>query len=199
MKRVGAQIRTHEADLNELDAILGDGEHGFNLCRAFGLVEDSMRNWADLSLAELLRQTGMTLLSAGGGAGTSFYAVGFLSAARAAPAGQTADVVVVADMLREALDAICQRGKAEPGDKTMVDALAPAVEAFEQAAAQRADLHKAWLRATAAAKAGMERTKDMIGSRGRSLYAGERGRGTPDPGAVSTYLFFEAVGGVPAD
>lgn len=193
--RVSTSITAHEAYLNELDAVVGDGEHGVNLSRAFSRVVQRLGAGYPEALDELLRLIGMELIAAGGGAGTTFYGIAFVSASKLAKGRASIDGDLLGTMLSTGLAEIRRRGAANPGDKTMIDALVPGVAAVEAAVAGGAGPCAALTAGARAAREGAAATKDMIGRRGRSVYAGERALGTPDPGATSAYLMLCALAG----
>jgi phosphoenolpyruvate---glycerone phosphotransferase subunit DhaL len=189
-------VQTHAQYLNDLDAVVGDGEHGVNLARAFRRVQDKLPDIPDDNLGNLLKGVGRELISAGGGAGTTFYGAAFLAASKVAGATTEINGALLAEMFSAALEDIQKRGGASPGDKTMIDSLIPAVENFKQSLASGNNLEEALQSAAGGAKAGALETKQMLGKKGRSLYAGERALGTPDPGAASAYLIFSALAGL---
>lgn len=196
VQNAGDKIQTHAQYLNDLDAIVGDGEHGINLARAFKRVQDKLPDIPDDNFGNLLNSIGRELIAAGGGAGTTFYGAAFLAAGKVAGTAAEIDAALLANMFSAALEDIRKRGGARRGDKTMIDALEPAVENFQQSVSEGNDINEALQSAAAGAKAGAIATKQMLGKRGRSLYAGERALGTPDPGAASAYLIFSAIAGL---
>ncbi|NCD19100.1 MAG: dihydroxyacetone kinase subunit L [Actinobacteria bacterium] len=177
-------------DLIELDRAIGDGDHGENMDRGFTAVVARLDPPpADVPAA--LKLAAATLISTVGGAAGPLYGTAFLRAAAAAPAQLDADAV--AAVLAAALGGIVARGKAEVGDKTMVDAWSPAVEAASAAARAGAG-PAAVLRAAAdAAAAGALATEPLVARKGRASYLGERSAGHRDPGAQSTALLLEAA------
>jgi dihydroxyacetone kinase-like protein len=195
VEHVSDVIQLNESYLNELDAIVGDGEHGFNLNRAFARVKNKLAELSDNQISDLLRGIGMELIASGGGAGTTFYGTAFLAASKIAGNSEFIDKDTLEEMLSAALKDIRERGRASLGEKTMIDALQPAVEAFAEANKAENDLKEALLAAAAAARQGAILTKKMVGKKGRSLYSGERALGTPDPGAASTYLILAGFSG----
>lgn len=192
LRQYHARLEAEEARLNALDSVVGDGEHGVNLCKSYGLVVEKLPEFDQLELSDLLRKVGMTLLAAGGGTTSTLYGFGFLKAAEVqATAGR--DVSAAAQIFAAVLQTMKDRGQANPGDKTMIDAFQPAVEALQAEVAAGSSAAKAFALAADAAEAGAQATAGMVGSRGRALYAGERGVGTVDPGAASTALFFTTL------
>ncbi|MDO5084452.1 dihydroxyacetone kinase subunit L [Arachnia propionica] len=174
--------------LTTLDSAIGDADHGANMTRGFGAAVEQLDPTAPLPA--LFKGVGMTLISTVGGASGPLYGTFFLRMGKTLPD----DGVLVdafAEALRAGLDGVTARGKATTGEKTMVDALTPAVTAFAEAADQGA---AAAARAAAeAAAAGCEATIDMVATKGRASYLGERSAGHQDPGATSTALMFQAL------
>ena len=179
--------------LTDLDAAVGDADHGINMDRGMTAVVAALDDAVPDDPAALCKKVGMTLVSSVGGASGPLYGTFFLR--MATPLGTEAAVnpATFAAALRAGVDGVVQRGRAEAGDKTMFDALAPAVEALDTALAAGAPLADA-LRATAAAAAeGRDATVPMLARKGRASYLGERSVGHQDPGATSTTLLLEAA------
>ncbi len=196
VRRAALTIQANEAYLNELDAVVGDGEHGFNLSSAFQRVVGKLADFPTQSAGDLLRAIGRELVAAGGGAGTTFYGTAFMAAGKLALSANEIDAHLLSSMMEAGLDDIRKRGNAAPGDKTMIDALFPAVEAVRSGVYEKnASPCEALKLGAKAAFAGVESTKSMLGKKGRSLYAGERALGTPDPGATSAYLILASLAG----
>lgn len=185
-------LEREEENLNRLDSVVGDGEHGFNLRKSYGQVIEKLPELNSLALPELLKKVGMTLLAAGGGTSATLYGFSFMKTAELLPNVGT-DFSGSVAIFRAILDMMKERGKARPGDKTMIDAFEPAVTALEEAAAAGVKPQEAYKKAADFAEKGAEATREMIGKMGRALYAGERGLGTIDPGAASTALFFKTI------
>ncbi|WP_427134716.1 dihydroxyacetone kinase subunit DhaL [Pseudarthrobacter sp. S9] len=187
----------HRVELIELDRPIGDSDHGENMDRGFKAVMDKLAESPPETPAAALKLTAMTLMSKVGGAAGPLYGTAFLRAATAL--GETADVdaATLAAALQAARDGIVARGKAESGDKTMVDAWTPAVEAAAAAAvsAGNGDVHKVLLAAAEAAETGAVSTDPMLARKGRASYLGERSIGHRDPGAVSSALILRAAAG----
>jgi dihydroxyacetone kinase-like protein len=182
--------------LTALDAAIGDGDHGHNLARGFTAVRQRLDSQPDDDPGALLRLAGSALISTVGGAAGPLYGTALLRAAGAL-AGRTA--LTTADLAaawRAALDGVVARGKAARGEKTMVDALLPAVEALEEAAALGATPAEALVRAADAAERGARATVPLVATKGRASYLGERSAGHLDPGAASTALLLRALADV---
>jgi len=189
-----AEAVTENKDyLTQLDSAIGDADHGANMARGMAAAVAALDGKPPATAAALLKQVGMTLVSTVGGASGPLYGTFFLRMATAAGAVDALDAPTFAKALRAGLEGVVARGKAEPGDKTMFDALAPAVDALDAALAAGTPLAEA-LRATAAAAAeGRDATVPMLARKGRASYLGERSVGHQDPGATSTTLLLEAA------
>jgi len=178
--------------LTRLDADIGDGDHGENMNRGFKAAVEKLPG-EDATPAAVLKAVATTLISKVGGASGPLYGTAFLRAATALGDATELDADLVVDALAAALEGLKMRGKAEAGDKTMLDAWTPAVDAARQAAADGADLPEVLGAAESAARAGMEATIPLVARKGRASYLGERSAGHPDPGATSSHLLFAAL------
>ena len=184
----------HRVELIELDRAIGDSDHGENMDRGFKAVMDKLAESPPETAAAALKLTAMTLMSKVGGAAGPLYGTAFLRAATALGDATDIDAATLAAALQAARDGIVARGKAESGDKTMVDAWTPAVEA-SAAAASDGDVRKVLTAAAEAAEAGAVSTDPMLARKGRASYLGERSIGHRDPGAVSSALILRAAVG----
>ncbi|WP_322512637.1 dihydroxyacetone kinase subunit DhaL [Chloroflexus sp.] len=186
-------IHAHRDELTALDAAIGDADHGANLDRGFAAVLARLPTVADKDIGTVLKTTGMTIVSTVGGASGPLYGTAFVRAgmALADRHEMSAEDVVLA--LEAALDGIVARGKAQPGEKTMVDALMPAVEALRTALADGRSLAQSLQAAVMAAEAGARATIPMLAMKGRASYLGERSIGHQDPGATSTAYILRAL------
>jgi dihydroxyacetone kinase-like protein len=190
-----SRIVEQERYLTQLDAAIGDADHGANMRRG---VEKVMARLADADhpcedVSSLMRTIAMTLISNVGGAAGPLYGAFFLRAATAAPAHPQVTLVELDTMFRAGLEGVQQRGKAQTGDKTMIDALSPAVDALSEAARRGATVAEALTAAAQAAEAGMHATIDLIANRGRASYLGARAIGHQDPGATSVYYLIDTA------
>ncbi|HZY28830.1 MAG TPA: dihydroxyacetone kinase subunit DhaL [Jiangellaceae bacterium] len=184
-----ALIGENKAQLTQLDAAIGDADHGTNMDRGMTAVLAVLDDGdPPASAAALFKQVGMTLVSTVGGASGPLYGTFFLRFATAAGEDSELDPKGFAAALRAGLDGIVARGKAEAGDKTMYDALAPAVAALDDALEGGEDLDAALRAARDAAEAGRDATIPMLARKGRASYLGERSVGHQDPGATSVAL-----------
>ncbi|MEV4135284.1 dihydroxyacetone kinase subunit DhaL [Dactylosporangium sp. NPDC049742] len=189
---VAASVTAHAAELTDLDAAIGDGDHGVNLRRGFDAVVAALAAFDADTAGAVLTKTGTTLVSKVGGASGPLY--GSLFRALGKTLSDDSSVTAFGAGLRAGLDAIVRLGKAEPGDKTMVDALTPAIAAFE--AATPSGLAAAATAAATAAADGAAATTPLQARKGRASYLGERSAGHQDPGATSTALIFAALADV---
>jgi dihydroxyacetone kinase-like protein len=191
--RVAAVIAANKVHLTELDAAIGDGDHGINLDRGFASVLRVLGTTDPRTPGTVLSLTGTTLISKVGGAAGPLYGSAFRRAGNALSDAPEVDLAGLAGALEAALAAIRKLGAARDGDKTMVDALAPAVAALSDAAASDTPLLKALDATVAAAEAGAQSTIAMQASKGRASYLGPRSIGHVDPGAASTVLILTAL------
>jgi dihydroxyacetone kinase-like protein len=179
--------------LTDLDAAIGDADHGINLERGYNAVVTELQISDTSNISGILKTVAITLIKRVGGASGPLYGTFFLRASTAC-AGKSelgpADLVAI---FTAGLEGVVQRGKAELNDKTMVDALNPAVAAMTQALAKGADLKEILHQGTAAAEAGMINTIPLQAKKGRASYLGERSIGHQDPGATSTYLLLKTA------
>ena len=191
--RVAHDVAADRARLSELDAAIGDGDHGTNLDRGFAGVLRVLDTTDPRTPGTVLSLTGTTLISKVGGAAGPLYGTAFRRAGSALADAAETDLPGLAGALEAALAAIRKLGAARDGDKTMVDALAPAVAALSEAAANDTPLLKALDATVAAAEAGARATIAMQASKGRASYLGPRSVGHEDPGAASTVLILTAL------
>ncbi len=194
IRAFAAAVAEHRDELTALDAAIGDADHGINMDRGMQAVLVKLAA-ADAAggVGALLKTVGMTLVSTVGGAAGPLYGTLFLRMATAAGAAEELDVAGLATALAAGVAGVRERGKAEAGDKTMVDALLPAVEALQDAVTAGLP-GRAALRATASgAERGMLATVPLVARKGRASYLGERSAGTQDPGATSSWLLLRAA------
>ena len=195
LREFAQRIAANRDLLTELDAAIGDADHGTNMDRGMRAVVATLDVGSPAGApADLLKQTGRTLVSTVGGAGGPLYGTFFLRMATSAGESDSLDGAGFAKAFRAGLAGVVARGKAEPGDKTMVDALAPAAEAMERVVASGADLDAALRAASAAADRGRDATIPLVARKGRASYLGERSAGHLDPGATSAALLVAAAG-----
>ena len=187
-----ADVAEQRDYLVDLDRAIGDGDHGENMDRGFKAALEALGQAEPASVAEVLKTVAKTLMSTVGGAAGPLYGTAFLRASKAAGDGDL-DGAGVAAVIACALDGIQARGKATTGEKTMVDAWTPALEAARAAAESGSDPAAVLEAAATAAEAGAAATEPLRATKGRASYLGERSIGHLDPGAVSTSLILRAA------
>lgn len=187
-------LSEHRAQLNTLDREIGDGDHGENMDRGFQAILPKLDGLADAATpADLLKVLAATLISTVGGAAGPLYGTAYLKAAGAVSGAAELDGAAVVALLTAGRDGIVLRGKAESGDKTMIDAWTPAVDAAEAALAAGAGVDQILAVAADAAEAGAVATEPLVARKGRASYLGERAIGHRDPGAESTALILRCA------
>jgi dihydroxyacetone kinase-like protein len=186
-------VAENKDELTDLDAAIGDGDHGANMDRGMRAVVAALDGTPPTTASAMFNKVGMTLVSTVGGASGPLFGTFFLRVG--ASFGDTAEVTLaqLAAGLRAGLDGIVARGKAEAGDKTMYDALAPAVNALEVAVSEGLDKADALEAALVAAEGGRDATTSMLARKGRASYLGERSIGHQDPGATTVALLIAAA------
>ncbi len=181
------------AELTALDSAIGDADHGTNMNRGMQAVVAVLDSFEFDAVDALLKKAGMTLVSSIGGASGPLYGTFLLRAGSALADMSEISPAQFGAALRAGVDGILARGKAELGDKTMYDAWAPAVDAYDAAIESGGDLAEALQAATTAAAQGRDKTTPMVARKGRASYLGERSAGHQDPGATSTTLLLESA------
>ena len=186
-------LRENRTYLTDLDSAIGDADHGINMDRGFSAVRKKFPEMATMDAATQLRTVGSTLVSTVGGAAGPLYGTAYLRAAGAVAGKQELTSADVVAMLEAFLGGIVARGKAQPGEKTMVDALTPALNAAKQALNDGATLEQLTDRAATAAEEGAKATIPLLATKGRASYLGERSIGHQDPGATSSSLILRCL------
>jgi len=196
LRAFAAEVAARRDELTELDAAIGDADHGVNMDRGMQAVLGKLPDGADAGgapLGPLFKAVGMTLVSTVGGAAGPLYGTFFLELGKAAGDRVELGAEEWAAALTAAVAGVQARGKAEQGDKTMVDALLPAAAALRRAAADGASVAEAARAAADAAAEGMRATTPLVARKGRASYLGERSAGHQDPGATSSWLLLETA------
>jgi phosphoenolpyruvate---glycerone phosphotransferase subunit DhaL len=188
-----AEIEQNKDYLTELDAAIGDADHGINMDRGFKKVMSQLPTVAEKDIANILKTVSMTLISSVGGASGPLYGTLFLRASTAVTGKQELTENDMLNLLQAGLDGVLQRGKAQQGDKTMVDVLSPAVTAFQTAVSEGKDTLEAMHQMIAIAEQAMKGTTPMLAKKGRASYLGERSIGHQDPGATSSYIMLKSL------
>ncbi len=196
VRRTAGVVEEHAGALTRLDAAIGDGDHGTNMSRGFRAVLQRLDGLTDKDFSSVFKTVGMALIGKVGGAAGPLYGSFYLGLGKQpAAVSETPDAELAAG-LRAGYDAVVARGKAQVGDKTMLDAWDPALRALDQAIAEGVELGQALDRAAEAAADGVKATIPMIARKGRASYLGERSRDHQDPGATSTHLILQALADV---
>ncbi len=185
-----AGIRRQSVYLSELDSVAGDGDHGTSMLRVAEKMETAFDPASSQTLQTLLKNAGWSVLEVDGGASSAILGT-FFGGMAGANIGDEISCAELADVFQSGLSAVSRQTKAQPGDKTMMDALVPAVCAIRSAASAGKDIASALEAAAVAARSGAELTKGSIAKYGRAKFLGEKTLGYPDPGAFSVALIFE--------
>ena len=193
LHQVAVVLHENREFLTQLDSPIGDADHGINMDRGFQAVIAKLPTVADMDIGSILKTVGTTLVSTVGGASGPLYGTAFLRAGLANSGKHELYEADVVGMLEAALEGIKARGKAQPGEKTMVDAFTPALEAAKEAEAQNLGLSQLLRRASDAAEKGMKATIPLLATKGRASYLGGRSIGHQDPGATSSWLILKTL------
>ena len=193
LRRFHDLVIKNQEELTELDSAIGDADHGINMVRGMSAVMEKLDGMHPADANELLKTVAMTLLASVGGASGPLYGTFFLRFGRATGSVGELDLAAFVAGLRAGLVGIVERAKADPGDKTMVDALSPALDAMDAVIENGGDLASAVVAACDAAAAGRDATVPLVARKGRASYLGERSSGHMDPGAASMSLLFDAM------
>ncbi len=188
-----AAVAENREYLTELDSAIGDADHGINMNRGMQAVLGKMDSADSADIGALLKTVGMTLVSTVGGAGGPLYGTLFLQMGTSAAGKSDLSGDDWADALAAGVAGVQRRGKAELGDKTMIDALVPAVEAVRSALAEGDTLDEALRRSAEAAQGGMTATIPLVARKGRASYLGARSADHQDPGATSSWLLLRTA------
>ncbi|MGB4376165.1 MAG: dihydroxyacetone kinase subunit DhaL [bacterium] len=193
IEEMAAAMAQNKEYLTELDSAIGDADHGINMDRGFRKVLEKLPPVADKDIGTIFKNVAMSLISAVGGAAGPLYGTFFMQFGKIAAGKEELTANDIGAMLAAGLEGIKQRGKAVVGEKTMVDALEPAVEAYSAAADAGKDLVECLRAAVAAAEDGKKATIPLVAKKGRAHYLGERSVGHQDPGATSAELLLRAM------
>lgn len=178
--------------LTQLDAAIGDGDHGINLSRGVKVLQEKLEEKSYSSRKDLFKVTAMTLISNVGGASGPLYGTAFLNISNVI-SDKDLEIDDLIDIAEEAIAGIQKRGKAEAGEKTMLDTIIPAAESLKASKSNNLELKSALENCLRAAETGMKNTIEMKATKGRASYLGERSIGHQDPGATSSYLMIKTV------
>jgi dihydroxyacetone kinase-like protein len=181
-------VVTNQDRLTKADQAIGDGDHGVGMARGFKAAREALATKPAATVGDVFKIVGMAIMGKSGGASGAVFGTFFIGFAKGAP-GTELDAAAYANALREGLAAVQARGGAKPGDKTMLDALMPAITAAEKAGTTE----EALTAAAAAAASGAEATKGMVATTGKAKALGERSRGHVDPGAITLSIVLAAL------
>ena len=192
IRNINTTIQENAVFLCQLDSVVGDGDHGTTLARGLGKSIDEITATPPATIAVLFLTVGKTMISSMGGASGPIFGSLFKEMGRAS---KGLEVVTLADLLAifsRAADKVQKLGKAEPGDKTLLDSLLPGIDSLAESVENSNDITESLQKMAQAAEAGVEATKEMTAKKGRARYAGERGIGHQDAGATSVYLMLQS-------
>lgn len=192
IQKIGDEIIANKDFLTDLDREIGDADHGVNMARGFTEVLAQLPQDEE-DMSKVLKKVGMVLLSKVGGASGPLYGTAYMKAAAAVPGKTSITLEDGKEMLTAVIEGIKMRGKAQRGEKTMLDALEPALEALTKGIENGDDTLSCLNAMCEAAKEGVEYTKTIIATKGRASYLGERSMGHQDPGATSSMITLEAI------
>lgn len=193
LKVIGAKIEEEKLFLTELDNVIGDGDHGINMARGFGKVEEKLPTLEGKDVGTILKTVGMTLVSTVGGASGPLYGTAFMKAGQVAAGKVEVGMEDFFAMMDEAVAGIKMRGKSTTGEKTMLDAICPAIDAMKAEYAASSDAKATLAAGVKAAEEGIEFTKTIAATKGRACYVGERSIGHQDPGATSFTMMLTII------
>ncbi len=193
LEKVCNIIIEKKEELTELDRVIGDGDHGVNLSRGMEKVKEELPKLEGLKPFEVLNKCAMLLMSNVGGASGALYATALMKGAAALKGKEEITSEDISKAWNDMILGIESRGKSAKGEKTMLDTLIPAYEAFKREVEAGKDVKSAFSSAEEAGKLGMESTKDMVATKGRATYLGERSVGHIDAGATSSYLIIKTI------
>jgi dihydroxyacetone kinase-like protein len=193
INRISDEIEKNKEYLTSLDAAIGDGDHGLNMSKGFLAVKQKLKDDSGKNIGETLKKVAMTLISNVGGASGPLYGTAFMKAAAEVSGKENIDIEDFLRIMKAALQGIKMRGKAELGEKTMIDAIEPAIKVIEEGINLRLSTVKILFNAKESALKGAERTENIVATKGRASYLGERSIGHRDPGATSSYIIMNTI------
>ncbi|MDZ4872701.1 MAG: PEP-dependent dihydroxyacetone kinase, ADP-binding subunit DhaL [Chroococcidiopsis cubana SAG 39.79] len=193
LQNFATEIERNKEYLTELDAAIGDADHGINMDRGFKKVAGQLSSLADKDISTILKTVSMTLISTVGGASGPLYGTFFLRASTAVIGKEELATEDLLKLLQVGLEGVVQRGKAQLGDKTMIDVLSPVVDNFQKSVDNNQTTLVAMQQVVIVAEQAMKDTIPMLAKKGRASYLGDRSIGHQDPGATSTYLMLKSL------
>jgi dihydroxyacetone kinase-like protein len=193
IEKIAIVMAENKEYLTQLDSPIGDADHGINMNRGFKKVMEKLPTVVDKDVGNILKTIGMTLISSVGGASGPLYGTFFMRGGMAVDAKEELTGEDLGVLLQASVDGVVQRGRAQLGDKTMIDALSPAVKVYQESVYNSASILDSLRLAVSAAEQGMKDTIPLQARKGRASYLGERSIGHQDPGATSSYLILNAL------
>ncbi|MBD2307913.1 dihydroxyacetone kinase ADP-binding subunit DhaL [Chroococcidiopsis sp. FACHB-1243] len=193
LQNFATEIEQNKKYLTELDAAIGDADHGINMDRGFKKVASQLPSVTDKDISTILKTVSMTLISTVGGASGPLYGTFFLKASTAVTGKEELATEDLLKLLQVGLEGVVQRGKAQLGDKTMIDVLSPVVDNFQKSVDNNQTTLVAMQQVVIVAEQAMKDTIPMLAKKGRASYLGDRSIGHQDPGATSTYLMLKSL------
>lgn len=190
---VGEKVKESKPFLTKIDSAIGDGDHGIGMSVGFTKAEESLKDKEFSTINDVFKAQGMSMVQSMGGASGVIFGTMFLGGVKKLDKKEELDVPTLAEIFEKSQEAIQDRGKANVGDKTMIDALAPAVEELKQSAESSASLLEALKNAEVGAEKGVEKTKEYVAKFGRAKSLGERAIGHQDAGATSVWIIFKSM------
>ncbi len=190
---VASIIIRQQKVLTELDAVIGDGDFGSSLSSGFSKVQEQLPEIEKTNMGDILKKVGMTLTTSVGGVSGPIWGTAFMRAGIKAGDKTGLNLSDISEVMESALEGIQARGEANLGDKTLVDALHPAVKELKRASEENISLSEALKRAAKAARKGSDKTVEMIAKKGRASYLGERSKGHRDAGSWAIVLILEEI------
>lgn len=193
LNKIADEINRNQEELTDLDREIGDGDHGVNIDRGFSEIKKILPTFENLSTPEVFSKIGMTLLTKVGGASGAIYGTAFMNAGIYLKGKENITDEIIVETLKSMIDGIQKRGKAIQGEKTMLDTIIPVYEFLNGAINSGKTLEEIKNDVLAIARNAMESTKDIIATKGRAAYLGERSKGHVDPGAMSSYIMIKVI------
>ncbi|MBE6043522.1 MULTISPECIES: dihydroxyacetone kinase subunit DhaL [Clostridium] len=193
VKNIGKIMEENKEFLTELDLAIGDGDHGINMNKGFKAVTDKLENTSINTIQDIFKNTAMALISNVGGASGPLYGTIFMKASSVVGGKEELNIEDFEKILEASLEGVKARGKAQKGDKTMIDAIEPSLEALKTGIKEGLNTKKILENMKNEALNGVNYTKDIIARKGRASYLGERSIGHQDPGATSSYLILNEI------
>jgi len=190
---VGDRVRQSKPLLTKIDSAIGDGDHGIGMTVGFTKAEENLKQKEFTTINDVFKTIGMSMISSMGGASGIIFGTLFIGGVKNLEPQEELSLPLLAQILCDSANAIKERGKAKLGDKTMLDALEPAVEALKQSAAENQGLLEGLVSAEGSAEKGVENTKDYVAKFGRAKSLGERAVGHQDAGATTVFIIFQAM------